>query len=181
MDDKEIEKEDAELNALLGKTLNLTEIVTSAQANNKNELAKIDSNALEEKILYETNDIMQCAKDAVTDVLLQVQTTPSDGELVSGAARLLNSYNMIIDNLQKIYTAKEKFKQQVKLQSMKLMADDKINQDNNATRVMMSREQLLAVLSKNTPKGETIDMNSFDDVINTQENTNESDGFEEEI
>lgn len=177
-EDQTIETEDKELNALLGKTLDLREIVTSAKKETKNEITSYDANNLEDKILIETNDIMQRAKYAVADVLMQVQTTPSDGELVAGAAKLLNSYNMIIDNLQKIYITKEKFKQQVKLQSMKLMMDDKMNQDNNATRVMMSREQLLAALSSNNASGHVIEN---DETINRENSNNEGDSIEEEI
>lgn len=178
----DVEEKDKELNALLGKTLDLTEIVKSAKKEPSGEITQLDANSsLEDKILFETNDIMQRAKYAVADVLMQVQTTPSDGELVAGAAKLLNSYNMIIDNLQKIYITKEKFKQQVRLQSMKLMADDKINQDNNNTRVMLSREQLLAALTMNNTKGKVIENEhqTQQEIVNREEN--ESKRTEKEV
>lgn len=151
--------EDEDLSTLLGKNLDLSELTSSITNQPKEELAKIDPDQLESKILDESNDILEKTKYAVADVLMQVQTTPNDGELVEGAAKLLNSYSGLLNGLHKIYSMKERFKQQLLLQQMKIIADDKMNQDNNSTKILMSREQILKSLEKNKAKNnEVIDI-----------------------
>lgn len=153
--------EDEELNALLGKNLDLTELtkpVVPAKEEPKGELAKVDTEQLESKILAEHEEILDHVKSAVADVLMQVQTTPNDGELVEGAAKLVNSYSGLLNGLHKIYTVKEKFRQQVVLQTNKILANDKMNQDNNNTRILMSREQILKTLDKKKQNNEVIDV-----------------------
>ena len=148
--------DDEDLSNLLGKNLDLTELTSSITKTPKEELAKIDPEQLESKLLDESNDILEKTKYAVADVLMQVQTTPNDGELVEGAAKLLNSYSGLLNGLHKIYSMKEKFKQQVLLQQMKIVADDKMNQDNNSTKILMSREQILKSLEKDKEKRDNI-------------------------
>lgn len=141
--------DDDELTTLLGKNLDLKDLTGSINQESKEELAKIDPEQLETKLLDEHNDILNNAKNAVADVLLQLQTTPNDGELIEGAAKLLNSYSGLLNGLHKIYAIKEKFRQQVVLQSNKILADDKINQDNNNTKILLSREDILKKIDKN--------------------------------
>lgn len=148
--------DDEDLSNLLGKNLDLTELTSSITKTPKEELAKIDPEQLESKLLDESNDILEKTKYAVADVLMQVQTTPNDGELVEGAAKLLNSYSGLLNGLHKIYSMKEKFKQQVLLQQMKIVADDKMNQDNNSTKILMSREQILKSLEKDKGKNNNV-------------------------
>lgn len=152
--------EDEELSALLGKNLDLNELTSSLIAQPKEELAKIDPQNLEEKILSESNDIIDKTKNAVTDVLMQVQTTPDDGELIEGAAKMINAYSGLLDSLHKIYAMKEKFTQQVILQKIRTQAADKMNQDNNNTKILLTREQILSTLDNNSQKSDFIDVQS---------------------
>ena len=150
--------EEEDISALLGKNLDLTELTSSLVTQSKGELAKIEPNKLEEKILEESNDILDKAKYALADVLMQVQTTPNDGELVEGAAKMVNAYSGLLDSLHKIYAMKERFKQQLILQGVKNEAADKINRDNNSTKILLTREQILSTLEKNSGNHDVINI-----------------------
>ena len=152
--------EEEDISALLGKNLDLTELTSSIINQPKGELTKIEPSQLEEKIIAESNDILEKTKYAMADVLMQVQTTPNDGELIEGAAKMINAYSGLLDSLHKIYALKEKFNQQVLLQGMRISAADKINQDNNATKVLLTREQILSTLENNSNIEETIEVST---------------------
>ena len=125
--------DEEDLTALLGKNLDLTELTSALTTQPKAELAKIEPDHLEEKILAESNDILEKTKYAVADVLM-------------------------LDNLHKIYAMKEKFKQQVILQGIKINAADKMNQDNNSTKILLTREQILSTLDKNSSEKDVIEV-----------------------
>ena len=160
--------DEEDLSALLGKNLDLKELTNSLMTQPKAELAKLESNKLEEKILEESNEIIGQTKNALADVLMQIQTTPNDGELVEGAARLVNSYSGLLDSLHKIYALKERFTQQVILQIIKAQAADKINQDNNATKVLLTREQILSTLENNTSNKDVIEIKDDENKKNSK-------------
>lgn len=133
--------EDEDLTALLGKNLSVEDIVPSTQP--KYELANLDANNLEDHIVREAEDLAEKAKWAVTDALIQVQTTPNDAELIEAAAKLLSAATAAQQSHMKVYMMKEKFKQQVYLQQMKLATDMKMNQDDNNTKILLSRDELM--------------------------------------
>lgn len=143
--------ESEDLAALLGSSLNLDKVIGNAP-DKRYELANLDANNLEEHIVQEAEDIAEKAKWAVTDVLLQVQTTPNDAELIEAAAKLLAAATQAQAAHLKVYSQKEKFKQQVYLQKMKLTADMKMNDDNNQTKVLLSRDELMSKYLDNKEK-----------------------------
>lgn len=155
--------DDDDLSVLLGKNLDLKTLANNFSNQSKTELAKIEPDKLEEKILEESNEIIGQAKNALADVLMQLQTTPNDGELVEGAAKMVNAYSGLLDSLYKIYAMKEKFRQQVILQGAKIQAANQMNQDNNATKVLLTREQILSTLENNAAKESLIDINKNED------------------
>lgn len=147
---------DEDLNALLG--INPSEIVQQAQTK-KHELVTISDNNLKEKIISETNDIMESTKNALAAVLDEVQTTPNDAELVESASRLVMAQSSLIDALSKLHINNEKLKHQLLINKMRIDADHQINKENNQTKVLLTREEVMAKLmaeSKNT----IIDINS---------------------
>lgn len=147
---------DDAINTLLGTNINFEELSTNV-SNVTNEIQKVEHEALGNKILTDTDEILQQAKNAITDVLLQVQTTPNDGELVAGAAHLIKSVSGLIGEMRGMYATRAKFQQQLVLQTMKLQADDKMNRDNNATRILMSREEILSALSKEKDEDKVVE------------------------
>lgn len=149
---------DAEdLTALLGKDISVEDIVPSQKYAVS---TKLDANNLEEHIVQEAEDIAEKAKWAVTDVLLQVQTTPNDAELIEAAAKLLAATTAAQQANLKVYSQKEKFKQQVYLQKMKLATDMKMNQDDNETKLLLSRDELIEKFMNKDNTNNVLDINN---------------------
>jgi hypothetical protein len=144
-----------DINALLGITP--SEIVKQTKTV-KNELALADSNHLEEKIISETNDIMDSARNALESVLDMVQTSPQDAELVEAAASFVKAQTGLIDALSKLHLSKEKHKQNVELTKMRISADQQMNTENNQTKVLLSRDEIMAQLMNAAKKVEVVDV-----------------------
>ena len=147
---------DDDLNALLG--FNTSDIVHQAQSK-KQEIAVISDSNLKDKIINETNDLMESTKNAIAAVLDEVQTTPNDAELVESASRLVMAQSTLIEARSKLHINNEKLKNQFIINKMRIDADQQINTENNQTKVLLTREEVMAKLmaeSKNT----IIDINS---------------------
>lgn len=144
-----------DINALLGLTP--TEIVKEIKTV-KNELAVINPEQLEEKIISETNDIMDTARAALTAVLDEVQSTPNDAELIESAASLIKAQTGLVDALTKLHLNKEKHKQQVELTKMRISADQQMNSENNQTKILMSRDEIMSRLMNDAKKVEIIEV-----------------------
>lgn len=144
-----------DINALLGLTP--TEIVKEIKTV-KNELAVINPDQLEEKIISETNDIMDNARSALAAVLDEVQSTPNDAELIESAASLIKAQTGLVDALTKLHLNKEKHKQQVELTKMRISADQQMNTENNQTKILMSRDEIMSRLMNDAKKVEVIEV-----------------------
>lgn len=146
---------DEDINALLGITP--SEIVKQTKAV-KNELALNDSADLEKKIISETSDIMDSARNALESVLDMVQTSPQDAELVEAAASFVKAQTGLIDALSKLHINKEKHKQNVELTKMRISADQQMNTENNQVKVLLSREEIMAQLMNDAKRVEVINV-----------------------
>lgn len=144
-----------DINALLGLTP--SEIVKEMKVV-KNEIAVINPNQLEEKIISETNDIMDNARSALAAVLDEVQSTPNDAELIESAASLIKAQTGLVDALTKLHLNKEKHKQQVELTKMRISADQQMNTENNQTKILMSRDEIMSRLMNDAKKVEVIEV-----------------------
>lgn len=143
-----------DINALLG--INPAEILQQSRQV-KHELKVISEDELGEKVISETNDIMDTTRDALAAVLSEVQATPNDAELIDSAARLIEAQAGLIDALSKLHLNKEKFKQNVILTQMRINAEQQMNTENNQTKVLLSREEIMAQLMKDAKKVEVIE------------------------
>lgn len=144
-----------DINALLGITPG--EIIEQSRSV-KRELAMINPNQLEEKIISETNDIMDNARNALEAVLDEVQSTPNDAELIEAASSFVKAQTGLIDALTKLHLNKEKHKQQVELAQMRIAADQQMNTENNQTKMLLSREEIMARLMNDAKKVDVIDI-----------------------
>jgi uncharacterized protein YjcR len=144
-----------DINALLG--INPSEIVREAR-HVKHELATISEDKLGEKIIEETNDIMDSARQALAAVLDEVQATPNDAELVESASKLIQAQAGLIDALSKLHLNKEKFNQQVALTKMRLSAEQQMNTENNQTKMLVSRSEIMDRLFNDARKVNVIDI-----------------------
>lgn len=147
---------DDDLNALLG--FNTSDIVHQAQSK-KQEIAVISDSNLKDKIINETNDLMESTKNAIAAVLDEVQTTPNDAELVESASRLVMAQSTLIEALSKLHINNEKLKSQFIINKMRIDADQQINTENNQTKVLLTREEVMAKLMAES-KNSIIDINA---------------------
>lgn len=144
-----------DINALLG--LNPSEIVKKTKEV-KNEISKLNLNQMEEHIITETNDIMCSARNALEAVLDEVQSTPNDAELIESASSLIKAQTGLIDALSKLHLSKEKHRQQVELAQMRIAAEQQMNTENNQTKVLLSREEVMARLMNDAKKINIVDV-----------------------
>ena len=144
-----------DINALLG--INPNEIVQQARQV-KHELSNISQENLGKKIIEETNDIMDSARQALAAVLDEVQATPNDAELVESASKLIQAQAGLIDALSKLHLNREKFNQQVALTKMRLSAEQQMNTENNQTKMLVSRGEIMDRLFKDASKVNVIDI-----------------------
>lgn len=145
-----------DINALLG--INPSEIAQVARSK-KQELSTISEDELKDKIIGETNDLMESTKTALAAVLDEVQTTPNDAELIESASRLVMAQSTLIDALSKLHINNEKLKSQYIINKMRIDADQQINTENNQTKVLLTREEVMAKLMAES-KNSIIDINS---------------------
>lgn len=146
---------ETDINALLG--IDPHEIIREARAV-KRELTVISEDSLGEKIIGETNDIMDATRTALAAVLEEVQATPNDAELIESASKLVQAQAGLIDALSKLHLNKEKFKQNVALAQMRISADQQMNTENNQTKMMVSREEIMSRLIKDAKRVDIIEI-----------------------
>lgn len=144
-----------DINALLG--IKPEEIIKQTRAV-KQELAIMNPEQLEEKIIVETNNIMDTAKSALEAVLDEVQSTPNDAELIEAASSLVKAQTGLIDALSKLHLSKEKHKQNVEITKMRISAEQQMNTENNQTKVLLSREEIMSRLMNDAKKVDVIDI-----------------------
>lgn len=136
---------ETDIDALLG--LNTKEIVNDSKKV-KHELSTFTEENLSEKIISETNNMIDITRTALEAVLDEVNTTPNDAELIESASKLIQAQAGLVDALSKLHLNREKHKQQVELTQMRIDADTKINTDNNTTKMLLSREMIMSQLMK---------------------------------
>lgn len=146
-----------DINALLG--ISPDEIKKQARKV-KNELAGINPDQLEKRIINETNEIMDNTRNALEAVLEEVQTTPNDAELIEAASSLVKAQTGLIDALSKLHLNKEKHKQHVEITKMQISAEQQMNTENNQTKMLLTREEIMSRLLSDAKKVDVIDINT---------------------
>lgn len=144
----------------------LQALLTFSNENEKNEIQPVEksnviSDNLEEKIIRETDELINASKGAIFAVLDEVQSAPNDAELISSASSFLRAQTGIIDAITKLHLSKEKFKQQIQLTKMKVESDQKMNTENNQTKVLLSRDEIMSRLLKDSEKVDDNDIIDF--------------------
>lgn len=147
---------DDDINALLG--LDPAEIVKQSKTV-KHELASaVSIDNLEERIISETNNIMDSTKAALDAVLDEVQSTPNDAELIESASSLIKAQTGLIDALNKLHIAKEKNKIQMTVTKMHMETAQTMNTENNQTKLLVSREEIMSRLMNDAKNVEVINV-----------------------
>ena len=133
-------EEQDELDALLGEVALSQPQPTEPRYELSTEFNNED---LQQNILEELGTTVAQSNSAVNAVLTELAMSPSDPAVISAASSLLNAHSKVIGEMQKLYILHEKHKQNKELLAMKLMTDHKINQENNETKIMLTREQAM--------------------------------------
>ena len=131
--------EQEELDALLGEIE-----VAPQNTQPKYEVStEFHKEELQSDILEELKSTVTQSNSAVNAVLTELAMAPGDPAVISAASALLNAHSKVIGEMQKLYILHEKHQQNKELLAMKLMTDHKINQENNETKIMLTREQAM--------------------------------------
>lgn len=146
-----------DLDALLG--INTKELVQQS-TKIKHELKVLKDSELRDKIVNETNEIMDSTKIALAAVLDEVQATPNDAELIESASKLITAQSGLIDALSKLHLSNEKIKSAERINEMRVSADQKMNSENNQTRMLLSREEIMAKLIADSKQTNIIDVDN---------------------
>ena len=131
--------EQEELDALLGEIE-----VAPQNTQPKYEVStEFHKDELQSDILDELRSTVTQSNSAVNAVLTELAMAPGDPAVISAASAFLNAHSKVIGEMQKLYILHEKHQQNKELLAMKLMTDHKINQENNETKIMLTREQAM--------------------------------------
>lgn len=131
--------ENEDLDALFGEIETVT-----PRPQQKYELStEFSKEELQNDILDELRGTVAQSNSAVNAVLTELAMTPSDPAVISAASSLLNAHSKVIAEMQKLYILHEKHQQNKELLAMKLMTDHRMNQENNETKIMLTREQAM--------------------------------------
>jgi hypothetical protein len=130
-------KEQDDLDALFGE-------IETIESQTKCELStELNKDTLEYLIMNQLGDTVTQSNSAVSAVLTELSMSPSDPAIISAAASFLSAHNKVIDSMNKLYILHEKHKHDKEMLLAKLMSDHKINQENNETKIMITREQAI--------------------------------------
>ncbi len=121
----------------------------SEKKERKCELANLTADNIEDTLLAGVENTLSQVDDAIEDVILQVRSTPNDGEVIEGLAKLIQARSNVISSAEKIYLSREKFKQQLILTKLKLDNQYTMNRENNETTVTLTREEVMANIMAN--------------------------------
>lgn len=145
-----------ELNALLGIGVEEEphQPETQLRADAFAESPGVSTEAVETELLNQTQDMLDKSNSAVSAVLMEVQSTSGDPELLQGAAKLITAHAKLLEQLNLVYQTKEKHKQNLELQAAQISAASKMNEDNNTTKVLLSRNEMMSKMLEQ--KGSTV-------------------------
>lgn len=147
---------DDDINALLG--IDPSELVKQSRSVKREIITAESIDNLEERIVSETNNIMESTRVALDAVLDEVQSTPNDAELIESAAGLIKAQTGLIEALNKLHIAKERNKNHLTATRMRMEAVQTMNTENNQTKLLVSREEIMSRLMNDAKNIEVINV-----------------------
>lgn len=147
---------DDDINALLG--IDPSELVKHSKSVKREIITAESIDNLEERIVSETNNIMESTRIALDAVLDEVQSTPNDAELIESAAGLIKAQTGLIEALNKLHIAKERNKNHLTATRMRMEAVQTMNTENNQTKLLVSREEIMSRLMNDAKNIEVINV-----------------------
>lgn len=140
---------------LQGGTADTGEIIAAAEKFNLNK------SDLEQFILDNQSTLIKDSVD-VLQIMKQYVAAAPNAEDIGSFAELLKATSTAIDNLTKLHTSNQRVDTQVKIKQMDIEAKKQINDDNNKTKLIGTREEIFKKLLE---KSDVIDAEIVDDTL----------------
>lgn len=100
---------------------------------------------LEQFVIDKTADLVNKSMEILDEYRDFLTATPGE-ESAAAMAELINASNGAIETLSKIAVSNKKVNTSIKLKDMDIQARKEIAKDDNATRLMMSRQDIMKLL-----------------------------------
>lgn len=110
-------------------------------ANTVENNTSIDREQLEQFILDNQGTLIKDSVD-VLQIMKQYVSAAPNAEDIGSFAELLKATSTAIDNLTKLHTSNQRVDTQVKIKQMDIDAKIQINDDNNLTKLIGTREEI---------------------------------------
>lgn len=120
------------------------------QQKSKEEIPDVED--LEEYLIKKTAKLIDTTLDAVDNVKDYISSAPENRDVAS-LAELMRSANSSIETMQKIHANKANNEARKELKTMDIEAKQQLNIQDNQTKLVMSREELMeAILNAPEPE-----------------------------
>tara|TARA_R110002050_G_scaffold30267_10_gene77455 strand:+ start:10486 stop:10929 length:444 start_codon:yes stop_codon:yes gene_type:complete len=139
----------------------VNDIITQIKdhTNNINTSEKKDTpdiTNLEEFLIEKTSSLITSSIDMVEDVKEYISSAPENRDVAS-LAELIRASSSAIDTLTKLHTSTEQNKNRIEVKQMDVDSKEKLNTIDNQTKVLLSRDDVLQVLT-NSDDSDVIDI-----------------------
>jgi len=139
----------------------VNDIITQIKdhTNNINTSEKKDTpdiTNLEEFLIEKTSSLITSSIDMVEDVKEYISSAPENRDVAS-LAELIRASSSAIDTLTKLHTSTEQNKNRIEVKQMDVDSKEKLNTIDNQTKVLLSRDDVLQVLT-NSDDNDVIDI-----------------------
>ena len=109
---------------------------------------QIDIKNLQQSILNKTNDMLGKTRDAVEEVLLCVQSEPTNGEVVQSAASMVGAFTKLVGEMNKLNAVIRRTESQERMMAMKTASDKEMNHETNQANLLISQQEVMKMLAQ---------------------------------
>jgi hypothetical protein len=109
------------------------------------QLPSLTPEQLEQFVIDKTADLVNKSMEILDEYRDFLTATPGE-ESAAAMAELINASNGAIETLSKIAVSNKKVNTSIKLKDMDIQARKEIAKDDNATRLLMSRQDIMKLL-----------------------------------
>ena len=132
------------------------------QQKSKEEIPEVED--LEEYLIKKTAKLIDTTLDAVDNVKDYISSAPENRDVAS-LAELMRSANSSIETMQKIHANKANNEARKELKVMDIDSRQQMNTQDNQTKLVMSREELMDAMLNAPAEEKTEKVEKKDDVI----------------
>ncbi len=129
----------------------LDQLKTSLTTKSEPAQVELTPENLEKFVLDKSATLVTQSMDAVDNLKDYIQAGASDREILA-FAEVVKASSSAIESLNKLLQSKEKIKTSVELKEMDIKARKEMNTQDNQTRLMLSREDLMKQLIVDSEK-----------------------------